>query len=46
MKRLILANSGGGISITVDIEVVPPCVCRVYLYEAITPSIAFMETYI
>ena len=45
MKRLILANSGGGITLNVDIEVVPPWICRV-LHEAITLSIAFMETYI
>ena len=29
-KNLILTNSEGGISINVDIEVVPPCICRVY----------------
>ena len=34
MKRLILTNSGGGISINVDIEVVPPCICRVYLHQS------------
>ena len=28
MKRLILKNSGGGISINVDIEVVPPCILQ------------------
>ena len=27
MKRLILTNLGGGISINVDIEAVPPCSC-------------------
>ena len=46
MKRLILRNSRGGISINVDIEVVPLCICRVsmlvyllsQLHQAMTRS--------
>ena len=46
MKRLILTNLRAGISITVDIEVVPPCICRVsmlvyllsQLHQAMTRS--------
>ena len=50
MKRLILRNSGGGISITVDIEVVLSVYLLVYLlsqlHQAITRGIAFMTTHI
>ena len=46
MKRLILTNSEGGISINVDIEVVPPCICRVYLLTQLhEASLLWRHTY-